>query len=180
MSQTGRYGVLGIACILVVTAVIVSIPLTEARRAEFLMGNLMPEKAEFSFWGTPNPPGEPWLKSGIITSDDLRKQLSGSEKPLVFHVGVPTLFKNGHIPGSRHIGQASTPKGMEELKRQVQDLPRSKVVVLYCGCCPWKDCPNIRPAFKALQRMRFTHLRVLFLPNNFGEDWIRNGFPVEK
>jgi hypothetical protein len=28
--------------------------------------------------------------------------------------------------------------------------------------------------------MGFTKLKVLYIPNNFGRDWIYNGFPVEK
>jgi thiosulfate/3-mercaptopyruvate sulfurtransferase len=125
-------------------------------------------------------PGDPWSAIQVIAPQDLAKRLLGPDKPLVLHVGVPVLFKNGHIPGSKYVGQASTPSGIVELKNEAQGLPRNKELVLYCGCCPWKDCPNIRPAFKALQQMRFTKVRVLYLVNNFGEDWIKKGYPVEK
>jgi thiosulfate/3-mercaptopyruvate sulfurtransferase len=177
---TSRCVTLGIACILVVAAVTVSAPSTGAMLGGLLQQALNAEDPESSSQRTPDHPGDPWSPSELITPEELLKETSGKEEPLVFHVGVPTLFKNGHIPGSRHTGQASTLMGMEELKRQVQELPRTKSLVLYCGCCPWKDCPNIRPAFKALQQMKFTHLRVLYLANNFGVDWIRKGFPIEK
>jgi len=180
VSKTFRYEALGVTGLLILTAVMASALSIEARLRGSIKQAPIAEESGFSSQSAPDHPGDPWSAGEIITPEELLKQMSGPEKPLVFHVGVPALFRNGHIPGSRHIGQASTPKGMEELKRQVQDLPRSKVVVLYCGCCPWKDCPNIRPAFKILQQMKFTHLRVLYLADNFGEDWIRKGFPVEK
>lgn len=180
MSKTIGYKGLGVACLLVLAAVTASIPSIEARLGGLLRQVPIAKASGFSPQSGPDHPGDPWSAGEIITPQELLKQLSGPKKPLVFHVGVPSLFRNGHIPGSRHIGQASTPKGMEELKRQVQDLPRNKVVVLYCGCCPWKDCPNIRPAFKAMQQMKFNHLRVLHLADHFGEDWMKKGFPVEK
>lgn len=180
MSKADCARALGIVCLLAVVAVTVSIPLTAARGGGLLPPASGAGKPGFSPQKSPDHPGDPWMAGELITPEDLLKQMSGPDKPLVLHVGVPTLFKNGHIPGSKHIGQASTPRGIEEVRRQVQDLPRNRLIVLYCGCCPWADCPNIRPAFKALLQMKFSRLRVLHLPNNFGEDWIRKGFSTEK
>ncbi len=33
---------------------------------------------------------------------------------------------------------------------------------------------------RTLHSMGFLKVRVLYLPNNFGRDWISRGFPVEK
>jgi hypothetical protein len=41
-------------------------------------------------------------------------------------------------------------------------------------------CPNIRPAFEALQAMGFKHLRVLVLPTDLAKDWIGAGYATEK
>jgi len=62
----------------------------------------------------------------------------------------------------------------------METLPRTKFIVLYCGCCPWNHCPTLKPAYEALHGMGFTKLKVLYIPNNFGRDWIYRGFPVEK
>ncbi len=124
--------------------------------------------------------GDPWSTNQLIAPEEMAKLIMSRDKPLVLHIGVPVLFRNGHIPGSRYVGQTSTPSGREELSKLARDLPRNKEVFLYCGCCPWKDCPNIRPAFRVLQQMKFTKVRVLYLVNNFGEDWMKRGLPVEK
>ena len=125
-------------------------------------------------------PKDPWTDEQLIHPEALLKQMSSAEKPLVLHIGVPFLFKGGHIPGSTFAVQASTPEGIEKLKKAVQEVPLNREIVLYCGCCPWKDCPTIRPAFKLLREMRFTRVKVLYLPNSFGQDWVEKGFPVEK
>jgi thiosulfate/3-mercaptopyruvate sulfurtransferase len=58
-------------------------------------------------------------------------------------------------------------------------LPRSTNLVIYCGCCPFEKCPNVRPAFTALNGMGFKKLRVLILPTNLATDWVGKGYPVE-
>jgi rhodanese-related sulfurtransferase len=117
-----------------------------------------------------------------ITTDELAKllQASGGVKPLLIHVGFYTLYAQAHIAGSEYIGPASQQEALEKLRRRVERLPRKKFIVLYCGCCPWSHCPTARPAYDALHNMGFTRVKVLFIPNNFGDDWIAKGYPVEK
>jgi hypothetical protein len=52
---------------------------------------------------------------------------------------------------------------------------KKKLIVLYCGCCPWGRCPNVGPAYKALHDQGFTNVKVLYLANNFGDDWVAKG-----
>lgn len=125
-------------------------------------------------------PGDPWTNEQLIHPEELVKQMSSGERPLLLHIGVAFLFKGGHIPRSTYVGQTSKNEGIEKLKKAVQEVSLSREIVLYCGCCPWKDCPNIRPAFKALREMRFTKVKVLYLPSSFAQDWVDKGFPVEK
>jgi thiosulfate/3-mercaptopyruvate sulfurtransferase len=122
----------------------------------------------------------PWTDEQLIRPEELLRQMSSANRPLVLHIGVAFLFKSNHIPGSTYVAPASTTEGVEKLKKAVQEAPLNREIVLYCGCCPWKDCPNIAPAFKALREMRFTNVRVLYLLNNFAQDWVEKGFPVEK
>lgn len=126
-------------------------------------------------------PEDPWTVEQLIYPEELLKRMSSAkERPLLLHIGVAFLFKNGHIPRSIYVGQTSKTEGIENLKKEVQEVPRNREIVLYCGCCPWKDCPNIRPAFKVLRELSFTNVKLLYLPTSFAQDWVEKGFPVEK
>jgi hypothetical protein len=52
-------------------------------------------------------------------------------------------------------------------------------VVIYCGCCPFAKCPNVRPAFSTLLGMGFKNPRLLNLSHNLKADWIDKGYPLE-
>lgn len=125
---------------------------------------------------------DPWQAGQLITSAKLAKSLSSSKgaKPLVFCVGFSILYHDGHIAGAKYAGPASRSAGIQALKRAVKGLPRDKEIVLYCGCCPWKKCPNIRAAFRAMQKWGFKKVKALYLPTDFRQDWIDKGFPTEK
>lgn len=118
----------------------------------------------------------------LLKPEDLAKALRDpeEEKPLILHVGFPSLYEVARIPGSKHTGSSREPEGIEGLKREVENLSRKKRIILYCGCCPWEDCPNIRPASHLLQEMGFREIEALYLPNDFEQDWMKKGFPVEK
>jgi thiosulfate/3-mercaptopyruvate sulfurtransferase len=105
---------------------------------------------------------------------------SGSAKPIVLYVGPRFLFAHAHIRGAESIGAALESQALEKLRKRVATLPRNSFIVLYCGCCPWDHCPNIRPAYKELQKMGFTKLKALYLATSFGTDWADKGYPVEK
>ena len=117
-----------------------------------------------------------------ISPEDLAKILQSptAQKPMTIHVGFYALYAQVHIPGSEYIGPASQPEELEKLRKRVEPLPRKKFIVLYCGCCPWNHCPTLKPAYEALHNMGFTNLKVLYIPNNFGRDWVYKGYPVEK
>ena len=69
---------------------------------------------------------------------------------------------------------------MPILKEKLKALPKNTQVVVYCGCCPYDKCPNIRPAFQALISSGFINGKVLNLPTNIKTDWINKGFPYTK
>jgi thiosulfate/3-mercaptopyruvate sulfurtransferase len=125
---------------------------------------------------------DPWPASQTIQPADLARELAVKNEtpPTVVYVGFHTLFAGGHISGASFHGSASAKQGLAELKKWAESLPRSVNLVIYCGCCPFDRCPNIRPAFTALNKMGFRRLRVLVLPTNFATDWIDKGFPIQK
>jgi rhodanese-related sulfurtransferase len=122
---------------------------------------------------------QPWSRNQVIQPAALAKQLKNpSEKPLLLQVGFETLYAQGHIPDSKYCGPARDSNGMARLKTCLQGISQQRAIVLYCGCCPWAECPNIRPAFKALKEMGFTNVKVLHIADNFGRDWAQKGYPV--
>ena len=126
------------------------------------------------------PEANPWQNSQIIETAQLAKALSNhsGEAPAVVCVGFDFLFKAAHIPGASYAGPAREAKGLDALKKWASSIPRDREVVLYCGCCPMRQCPNVRPAFKTLAAMGFKHLEVLDLPDDFQKNWVGKGYPV--
>jgi len=118
----------------------------------------------------------------LINPDELVKILQSSkgQKPLMIQVGSHVLYSEAHIPGSEYIGPANSESGLQQLRKRVESMPRSKFIVLYCGCCPWSHCPNVKPAYDALRALGFTNVRVLYFANNFGADWVDKGYPVAR
>jgi len=100
------------------------------------------------------------------------------EKPLILNVGPHLIYMQAHIPGSEYIGPSSDAQGVGSLRRRVQLLPRNTYIVLYCGCCPWSHCPNVRPAYNELHKEGFSNVKVLYIADNFGTDWVDKGYPT--
>lgn len=118
----------------------------------------------------------------LINPEDLVKllQVPKGEKPLILNVGPSLLYMQAHIPGSEYIGAGSNSQGIESLRRRVKTLPHNTFIVLYCGCCPWSHCPNVRPAYNELHKAGFTNVKVLYIADNFGTDWVDKGYPTIK
>ncbi len=125
---------------------------------------------------------DPWTVAQNIQPADLAHELGDKNEtpPTIVYVGFRTLFAGGHIPGATFHGSASTEQGISDLKEWAEGLPRTTNLVVYCGCCPFEKCPNIRPAFTVLDKMGFKKLRVLVLPVNFATDWVDKGYPIKK
>ncbi len=123
-----------------------------------------------------------WQPGETVKPEELAGLLSrpGGVKPLVLQVGVQVLYRNGHIPGSKYVGAGWSPAGIQKLMAEVTRLPRSTPIVLYCGCCPWDDCPNVRPAFETLRKLGFKDTRVLYMPTNFQQEWVAKGYPTAR
>jgi len=123
--------------------------------------------------------GDPWSAAELIEPAKLAEWLSQGDKPLhMICVAFPALYKQKHISGAILAGPGSKPEGIATLHATLEKLTRSDPVVLYCGCCPMQDCPNIRPAYSAAKDLGFKNLYVLNLPNNFHTDWAAKGYPV--
>src|SRR5215469_8162139 len=108
----------------------------------------------------------------LVQPKDLAAELqSAGSKPAVIHVGFGVLYRARHISGSIYAGPASTAEGLSALKAAVAGLPRDREIVVYCGCCPWDHCPNVKPALELLKQMGFKRAKALMLPANMATDW---------
>jgi len=125
---------------------------------------------------------DPWPASQTIEPAQLAKILidKSLSVPTVVFVGFRSLYVGGHVPDAAFHGTASTEQGLAELKSWAATVPRSTDLVIYCGCCPFDKCPNIRPAYTALAGMGFKKLRVLAIPTSFAADWAGKGYPMQK
>lgn len=119
--------------------------------------------------------GNPWTEKQVIEPFILASIINGikMDKPLILNIGAVEDIKS-----AKHIGAVSEAENMKKLNRAVHLLPKNTAIVIYCGCCPFNKCPNIRPAFTALQKEGFTDVKVLDLPTNLKVNWSSKGYPL--
>ena len=119
----------------------------------------------------------PWLAAATLAArlDDVK-----AGKVAVLYMGPDTLFAQGHVPGARKVGEAGTDEGLRALSAELARIPPETEIVLYCGCCPVRSCPNVRPASAALRALGRANAHVLDLPTRFATDWANKGYPVER
>jgi rhodanese-related sulfurtransferase len=125
---------------------------------------------------------DPWTAADLIEPAQLAPRLKGppAARPIVYYVGFGVLYRSKHIPGAEFVGPASKQEGLQALREAALKHPRSQEIVIYCGCCPWDNCPNMRPAFQTLKEMGFVNLKALDIPERLGDDWTAKGFPIVK
>lgn len=118
---------------------------------------------------------EPWKTGQLIEPKDLVAILNNpsSPQPLIFNIGPAGSIKN-----ATDIGPASKKENLDKLKLLLSKEKTDRDIVIYCGCCPFKNCPNIRPAFKLLNEMKFSNQKLLNLTQNLKADWIDKGYPM--
>lgn len=126
----------------------------------------------FSFVGQQT---EPWSPDQLMEPADLAATINDpqSPQPLIISVGPGAVIK-----GSRDNGPASEKANLKKLENELRTVPKDANIVIYCGCCPFVKCPNIRPAFTLLNKMGFTNHKLLNLSHNVKTDWIDRGYPV--
>jgi thiosulfate/3-mercaptopyruvate sulfurtransferase len=117
----------------------------------------------------------------LIQPADLAATLKGAKShPVMLQVGFRSMYDQSHIPGSAYAGPGNTPAGLQVLRDHVAKLAKDTDIVIYCGCCPWSRCPNIAAAYDTLQELGFTKVKVLYIADNFGADWVDKGYPATK
>ena len=117
----------------------------------------------------------------LVQPKDVAVQLaSKGPAPAVIYVGPNLLYRGKHIPGAIYAGPGAKPAGLELLKATVAKLPHDRQILIYCGCCPWANCPNVKPAAELLQQLGFTRVKTMYIESSFAKDWTEKGYPVEQ
>jgi len=115
-----------------------------------------------------------WTNDQLMQPAELAKVIKENKNvPVIFSVGPAAS-----IPDSKGIGMVREETNLEKFKEELKKLAKDTKVVVYCGCCPYEHCPNVRPAIQALKEMKFTNYFLLDLPHNLRTDWIDKGYPV--
>jgi len=129
----------------------------------------------------PNPVGK-WQPSELIRPQELIVKVrdNGPSKPVIIFTGFMPLYRAGHVPGAVFGGPASSAAGLETLKRAVAGVPKNREIVVYCACCPWEACPNVRPAVELLHQLGYKQVKALVIPSNLEADWTAKGYPLQK
>jgi len=122
---------------------------------------------------------DPWPKSDLVEPATLVAEIRSAKPPQVLSVAFPVLFRSKHILHAVDVGPGSKPEGLDALKKAAEEQPKNADIVIYCGCCPMVKCPNIRPAYRTLKEMGFTHIRVLNIATNMHTDWYSKDYPSE-
>ena len=119
---------------------------------------------------------EPWTDKQLKDPTVLAATLADAKapQPVIFNIGPVQQIK-----GAITIGPTAVEENLDKLKKQLAKLPKDKEVIIYCGCCPFRRCPNVRPAFELLKKLKFTNAKLLNLPTSLNEDWISKGYPTE-
>lgn len=120
---------------------------------------------------------EPWSAKQLMEPAELAKTITDPKapQPYIFCIGPGAMIKN-----SIDIGPGKDKANLEKFKQELSKLPKDASIVIYCGCCPFDHCPNIRPAFTLLNDMKFTNHKLLDIPHNIKVDWKDHNYPVEK
>lgn len=79
---------------------------------------------------------------------ELAAMLKAGNAPTILQVGFNVQYQQAHIPNAKYAGPGNSENGLLNLKGSVDALPRDRMLVVYCGCCPWEKCPNVAAAYK--------------------------------
>ncbi len=117
-----------------------------------------------------------WKKEQLMSTKELadKIQANAKDKPLIFNVGPMENIKSAVA-----VGAATNVTFKSRMNETLAMENKTKAIVVYCGCCSYSSCPNIRPAYDALIAQGFKNTKVLELPEGIKPDWVAKGYPME-
>lgn len=117
-----------------------------------------------------------WKKEQLMSTADLAAKINtnAKDKPLIFNVGPME-----NIKGAVAVGAATNATFGNKISGYLTMESKTKPMVVYCGCCSYSSCPNIKPAYDYLIAQGFKNTKVLELPEGIKPDWVAKGYPTE-
>jgi thiosulfate/3-mercaptopyruvate sulfurtransferase len=117
-----------------------------------------------------------WKKEQLMPTKELADKITtnAKDKPLIFNVGPME-----NIKGAQAVGAATNATFSTKILSYLTMESKTKPVVVYCGCCSYSSCPNIKPAYDILIAQGFKNTKVLELPEGIKPDWVAKGYPTE-
>ncbi|MFZ4928591.1 rhodanese-like domain-containing protein [Chryseobacterium sp. Mn2064] len=128
-----------------------------------------------SIFGHAQQKPDPWKDSQLMDPALLASRI---EKKKTKDLVILSVGPEAIIKGSVDIGPTREPENLEKLRNYLKNVPKDKEIVIYCGCCPFVKCPNIRPAFNLLMELGFKNAKLLNLPKNIKTDWLDKDYPI--
>lgn len=118
-----------------------------------------------------------WPDKYLMDAKKLAELLDNprAARPNIYNIGFV-----GNIEGAKKLAPASTEDGLKQLQAELKDQPKNSPIIIYCGCCPFEHCPNVKPAFALLEKLGYTNAKILNLPTSIKADWIDKGYPMAK
>lgn len=115
-------------------------------------------------------PKEPEPDPHAVGPAALKALFDSGLQPLVIFVGDELTYRSGRIPGAIRIP-------LEEVKARMEREDRSRLIVVYCGCCAGRSAGLSGTAVQFLRQMKFT--RLLHLEGHL-KAWKEGGYPIEQ
>lgn len=119
---------------------------------------------------------EPWTQEQLMEPSFLADLIKNKNQNQTY---IYNIGPSGTIQGAIDIGATTEPQHLDQLDQSIKKLDKDAPIVVYCGCCPFNHCPNIRPAMTLLKARGYTNYSLLNLPQNLKIDWIDKGYPME-
>ena len=118
-----------------------------------------------------------WAKDQLMPTKDLAEKIktNAKDKPIVLNIGPMENIKTAIF-----VGRATSVTAVEKIKATLAMENKNKAVVVYCGCCSYASCPNIKPAYDAVISLGFKNTKVLELPEGIKPDWVAKDYPMEE
>jgi hypothetical protein len=115
----------------------------------------------------------PWTANELLQPGILAQMINTNKKITIYNIGVVQDIK-----GAINVGAASKKESLQKFSQALKIASKDEMIVVYCGCCPFDKCPNIRPAFQLLKAQKFSRPYLLNLSTNLKTDWIGKGYPL--
>lgn len=116
-----------------------------------------------------------WKKEQLYSVDALAGKVRKADTSGIYILNTGPMED---ILYAIHIGPVENKKYVDRLAALLPRLDKRREVIIYCGCCPLKACPNLSPAYELLDRSGFK-VKVLALEQDLEEDWIAKKYPLQ-